>query len=207
MEREARHQCLIYEGPPSQKLPILTALIRQRLDAGFRCLYLNSPPMVAGLRSYLAASGLDVADEITKARLVLSSEPVSPGGGFNIDKMLFKLEDALDQALNDGYDGLWATGDITWEFGPEKDFSKLLEYEWGLEELFRKRPELSGICQYHRDSLPHEVMRHGLLAHRTIAINETLSRINPHYAQSGLSAERRATNPELDEMVAALCQL
>jgi hypothetical protein len=50
-------------------------------------------------------------------------------------------------------------------------------------------------------------MQQGLLMHRTIFINETLSRINPHYAQSGLSAGQRATNPELDEMVTALCQL
>lgn len=207
MERESRHQCLIYEGPPSQKLPMLAAMIRQKLDEGYRCLYLNSAPMVAGLRSYLAAMGMDVANEIAKARLVLSSEPISPDRGFNIDRMLFKLEDALDQALNDGYKGLWATGDITWEFGPERDFTKLVEYEWRLEELFRKRPELHGICQYHRDTLPYEMMRQGLLVHGTVVINETLFRINPHYAQSGLSAERRATNPELDEMVNALCQL
>jgi hypothetical protein len=206
MEHESRHQCLIYEGPPSQKLPVLTAMIRQKLEEGYRCLYLNSPPMVAGIRSYLAAKGIDVANEIAKGRLVLSSERTSSGNSFNIDQMLFKLEDALDQALNDGYKGLWATGDITWEFGPEKDFSRLVEYEWRLEELFRKRPELCGICQYHRDTLPHEAMRQGLLMHRTIFINETLSRINPHYAQSGPSAGRRATVPELDEMVTALCQ-
>lgn len=207
MERESRHQCLIYEGPPSQKLPMLTAMIRQKLDEGYRCLYLNSPPMVAGIRSYLAAKGMDVASEIAKARLVLSAEPTAPGNSFNIDQMLFKLEDALDQSLNDGYKGLWATGDITWEFGPEKDFSRLVEYEWRLEELFHKRPELCGICQYHRDTLPRAVMQQGLLMHHTIFINETLSRINPHYTKSGLSAGQSATNPELDEMVTALCQL
>jgi MEDS: MEthanogen/methylotroph, DcmR Sensory domain len=207
MKHESRHQCLIYEGSPSLKLPMLTATIQQKMDEGYRCLYLNSPPMVAGIRSYLAAKSMDVANEIAKARLVLSSEPTSVGNNFNIYQMLFKLEDALDQALNDGYKGLWATGDMTWEFGPQKDFSRLVEYEWRLEELFRKRPELCGICQYHRDTLPREVMRQGLLMHHTIFINETLSRINPHYAQSGLSTQQRATIPELDEAVTALCQL
>jgi hypothetical protein len=50
------------------------------------------------------------------------------------------LEGALHQALNDGYQGLWATGDMSREFGPERDFSKLLDYEWRLEELFQKHP-------------------------------------------------------------------
>ena len=206
MERDSRHQCLIYEGPPSHKLPVLAAMIKNKMDEGYRCLYLNSPPMVAGIRSYLAAMDVNVASEVAKARLVLSSELTSPGKGFNIDSMLLKLEDALDQALNDGYKGLWATGDITWEFGPEKDFSKLLEYELRLDELFQRRPEIQGICQYHRDSLPAEAMRESLLAHGKIFINETLGHINPYYVQSELTSEHKTINHQLDEAVNALCQ-
>ncbi len=38
-------------------------------------------------------------------------------GSFDVPMMLANLEEALDQALRDGYKGLWATGDMTWEFG------------------------------------------------------------------------------------------
>jgi len=188
LERESRHQCLIYEGSPSQQLPALAATIKRKLDDGHRCLYLNSRPMVAGIRSYLAAIGLDVESDMAKTRLVLSSESViSAGGGFDVDMMLDKLEDSLDQALSDGYKGLWASGDMTWEFGPEKNFVKLTEYEYGLEELMHRRPELSGICQYHQDTLPHGVTRQALLTHPMTFINETLSRVNPEYVPAGLS--------------------
>ncbi len=61
--------------------------------------------------------------------------------------MMEKLEDALSHALADGYRGLWATGDMAWEFGREDGFEKLIEYEWRLEELFRRKPELSGVCR------------------------------------------------------------
>jgi hypothetical protein len=44
-----------------------------------------------------------------------------------IYRMLGILSAAVDQALNDGYQGRWATGDMSWEFGPERDFSKLVE--------------------------------------------------------------------------------
>lgn len=120
---------------------------------------------------------------------MLSSEPTYSRAGFDSALMLSRLEDALDQALNDGYKGLWATGDMTWEFGPKRDFRTLLEYEWGLEDIFRRRPELCGICQYHRDTLPKEAMRHGLLAHPKVVINDTISRINPYYAKSGHGAK------------------
>jgi hypothetical protein len=182
MQQTSRHQCLVYEGSPVTYLPTLTALIVQKLKENYRCLYLNSPPMVAGMRSYLYAAGIDVPREVMKGCLVLSSnQGYLNHGGFDIDRMLGLLDDALDQALKDGYQGLWATGDMNWEFGPEKDFSKLLEYEWRLEEFFRTHPAISGICQYHTDVLPRDVVRQGLMTHQSIFINDTLSRLNPHY--------------------------
>ncbi len=65
--------------------------------------------------------------------------------------MVKMLEEALQQALHDGYQGLWATGDMS-RVGPERDFSRLHQYECRLEELFQQHPTLSGICQYHTDT-------------------------------------------------------
>ena len=70
---------------------------------------------------------------------------------------------------------------MTWELGPQKDFSKLLEYECHLEELLNSRPKLGGICQYHRETLPVEAVEAAILAHQTVYFNETLVRLNPFY--------------------------
>ena len=207
MESESRHQCLIYEGSPSQKLGMLAAILQRKLAEGYRCLYLNSAPMVTGMGSTLAALGIDVVSEIAKGCLVLSSEPVSSNGDFNNKEMLDKLEDSLNQSINDGYKGLRASGDMTWEFGPKKDFSKLMEYECGLEEIFRKRKELCGVCQYHKDTLPKDAVRQSLLIHPRIVINETLTIINPHYLKSSWPPTDFNTNHKLDKMIAELCGL
>ena len=201
---ESRHQCLIYNGAPSKKLSLLAGALKDKLVEGYRCLYLNSPPMVAGMRSTLAAMDIDVA-EVVKDRLILSSDTVSTGGNFDSELMLDKLEDLLDQAIKDGYKGLWASGDMTWEFGPAKDFSKLMEYEVGLEKIFHRRKELCGICQYHHDSLPQDAMRQSLLIHPTIVINETLKIINPQYLKSKWPTDLN-TSEKLDEMIADLCR-
>ncbi|HLX92069.1 MAG TPA: MEDS domain-containing protein [Puia sp.] len=201
-----RHHCLIYDGPPLEKIPLLALLIRKNLEDNYRCLYLNSPAMIAGLRSCLSAMGVDVATEITKGSLVLSSEQAKTDTDFDSDQMLSLLEDAVDSALDGGFNGLWVTGDMSWEFGGAKDFKKLLEYEWRLEELFHKREPLRGICQYHRDTLPTQVMRNSLLTHPCIAVNETLSRINPHYLESVFPVGKMTANHALDEVIAELCQ-
>lgn len=204
MELESRHQCLIYNGSPSHKLPMIGAIIKRKMEEGYRCLYLNSAPMVAGIGSTLAALGIDVVSEISCGRLVLSSEPVTIDGEFNIEVMLSQLEDSINQAVSDGYKGLWASGDMTWEFGPKKDFSKLMEYELKLEEMFSRRKELCGICQYHQDTLPTNVMQQSLLVHQQLVINETLIRINPYYLKSIWPANENIIN-KLDEMIVKLC--
>ena len=202
---DKRHQCLIYGGSPAAYLPDLASVIRDKLTQNHRCLYLNSPPMVTGLRSYLFARGVDVLKEITKGSLVLSSDNGHlVNGNFDMDRMLAMLTDAVSQAMKDGFQGLWATGDMSWEFGPKKDFSKLLEYEWRLEEMFRKHPTLSGICQYHTDTLPLETVRQGLVTHRAIFINETLTRINSHYRQRECFDAKDTAH--IDHMISRLCQ-
>ena len=199
---DSRHQCFIYKGSPSQQLPVLARILKNKLHEGYRCLYLNSAPMVAGMRSTLAAMDVDVV-EVSKDSLILSSDPASPGGDFNSEVMLGTLESQLDQAIKDGYKGLWASGDMTWEFGPEKDFSKLMEYELGLESLFRRRKELCGICQYHHDTLPQDAMRQGLLMHPALVVNETLKIVNPHYLKSGWPVDL-TTREKLDELLLEL---
>jgi len=202
MECASRHHCLIYEGAPSRQLPALAAAAREKLDQNFRCLYLNSPTMVAGMRSYLAASGVDVAGETARGSLVLSSaQHLVNGGQFDVQLMIDALQSGLDSALNDGYSGLWATGDMSWEFGPAKDFSRLLEYEWRLEEFFHAHPQMSGVCQYRADMLPRATLRHGVLAHTSIFVNQTLSLINPQYLRPEGFTPEAGENLELDHFI------
>jgi MEDS: MEthanogen/methylotroph, DcmR Sensory domain len=161
--------------------------------------------MVTGMCSTLAAMGVDVASEVASSRIILSSATASAFAEFNGDLMIAKIERFVNEALEDGYKGLWASGDMSFEFGPRKDFSQLLDYELKLEKLIYRRKELCGVCQYHCDTLPQDALRHGLLVHPTIVINETLTMINPHYLESFCPTDRSTSN-RLDEMITTICR-
>ena len=177
--------------------------MRDRLSTNIRCLYFNTAPMVAGIRSYLAASGVDVADEVRKTALVFSSDQAHLRDGIFVpSRMLAMLDDGVDRALADGFAGVWASGDMTWEFGPKSDFTTLIEYEMGLERMFLKHPMLSGVCQYHADTLPAHVLRQGVVCHPAVFVNETLSQLNPHYTRDPLLAATYARRHEVDALVA-----
>jgi hypothetical protein len=208
MDQIPRHQCLIYDGSPSRQLPALALAMKQKLGENYRCVFLNSPPMVAGMRSYLAAAGVDIAQETDRGSLILSSDRDHlENGHFDPDRMMAILGDALAQARRAGYQGLGATGDMTWEFGPENNFAKLFEYECLLEDFFRSHPALSGVCQYHADTLPPDALRQGLASHPAFFVNETLARINPHYlpraaAAAGMPLSAAALDRALERLLA-----
>ena len=198
---------MIYEGSPSSQLPGLAAVAKQKLRANNRCLFLDCPAMAEGFQSYLAAAGVDVAHEIKRGALVVSSDPSHLANGrFDVDRMLGMITTALAQALEDGYTALWATGDMMWEFGNERNLEKLLEYECRLEELLARHPELCGICRYHRDVLPVRAVQAALYTHPTVYLNETLSRINPFYTQAATLRNRRSSTSvtRVDDMLHSL---
>lgn len=177
-----RHQCLIYEGAPSRQLPALAAVMRNRLFDDYRCLYLNSPTMVAGMKSALAAIGVDVHGESGKGSLLLSSSREHlDNGKFNIDRIMGTLAGALQLALDEGYRGLFASGDMTWEMGSDCCYAKVVEYERRLDSFFLGHPELCGICQYHADTVPHETVRQALAVHPSIFVGEAVAFPNPYF--------------------------
>jgi hypothetical protein len=208
MESLSRHCCLIYEGSPARQLPALARAAQQKLQEGHRCFYLNSPSMVVQMQNHLETAGVDVAHESARASLLLSSAQhhLQPGGRFDVDRMLGSLKTAVDQALHDGYRGLWASGDMIWEFGPEKDFSQLLEYEWRLEEFFHECKEIIGVCQYRADMLPRAIMRHGLHAHASIFVSDKQSMKNPRYLHRKAFSHEAAESSELDQYINKLVE-
>ncbi|HWU56094.1 MAG TPA: MEDS domain-containing protein [Rhizomicrobium sp.] len=177
-----RHQCLIYRGAPSRQLASLALHIRRRLAENYRCLYLNSPDMVDGIRAYLTSSGLNVSEAVVEGRLILSSgQDHLIDETFDPEHMLALLKEAHGNALKDGYAGLFATGDMAWEFGPARDYTKLEAYERALEQFMQAHPTMCGVCQYHADVLPGDVLQSGLTVHPGIYENEGVSRVNPRY--------------------------
>ncbi|HEU5047471.1 MAG TPA: MEDS domain-containing protein [Rickettsiales bacterium] len=182
MDALPRHQCIVYGGQPTLHLQSLALTIIGKLKGKKRCLYLNSPAMVAEMRTALITAGLDPAAEIKKGSLVfVSDQNHLVDGKFDVDKMMDMLNITLQQALADGYTGLWATGDMTWEFGSEKNFAKLFEYEQRLDIFMKHNPGLSGVCQYHRDNIPIEAIETAGRVHPAMYVSDTLSHINPDY--------------------------
>jgi signal transduction histidine kinase len=177
----SRHKCLIYDGEPSEQLPVIVPLLMEGLHDNWRCLYLGSPDALKMIDSALASKGVDTPRQTERGALVLSSDRSHlAGGAFDPEAMVEGLCAAIDDAVKDGYGGLCATGDMRWELGADENFDRLVEYEARLEQVFRDRP-LRGICQYSRAMVPPNAVRDALLTHGAAIVGDALNRDNLFY--------------------------
>jgi len=176
----SRHMCLIYEGHPSEQLPVVVPFLASASRRGWRCVYLGDPEMVAMVGAALTDHGLDTARAVKQGGLILSSKRshLAGAGGFDPRTMLDGLRKMIADSVADGYAGLCATGDMMWELGSTSAFSKLVEYEALLEGAFTS-PHLVGICQYRKDAVPPRALAEALYTHRSAYIG---SRFVPHNA-------------------------
>jgi signal transduction histidine kinase len=187
----SRHKCLIYDGHPSEQLPVVVPLLMAGLQENWRCLYLGSPDAVQMVDQALSAKGIDTMAETKRSALVLSSDRSHLAAGrFDPDMMIGGLSTAIDGAVRDGFRGLCATGDMRWELGEDENFGHLLRYEALLEQLFREKP-LRGICQYHRGLIPAEAVRDALVTHRSAYVGGEFNRDNLFYVPPELLLESR----------------
>jgi signal transduction histidine kinase len=192
----SRHKCLIYEGDPTEQLPVVIPLLKEGLQDNWRCIYLGKPESVDMIRAGLMAHSIDVAGEVDRGKLMLSSSREKLGNGsFHPHEMVEYLGTLVDRAVEDGYRGLCATGDMKWEFGSDKNFGLLLEYEALLEQMLRDKP-VRAVCQYHKDILPAQVVHDALLTHRSAYIGNMLSGDNLYYIPPEILLETRTSSNE-----------
>jgi signal transduction histidine kinase len=198
----SRHKCLIYDGHPSEQLPVIVPLLEDGLRANERCLYLGDPAMIAMVENALTARGVDVAAQVERGALVLSADRPPEDATFDPDAMVAMLVDMIDGAVKEGFAGLCATGDMRWELGRDENFDRVLEYEALLERVFREKP-LRGICQYHRDTVPPKSLEAAVRAHRSLYIGNWLNRDNLFYVPPELLLQEYKNGERLGDW---MCQ-
>jgi signal transduction histidine kinase len=198
----SRHKCLIYDGDPSEQLPVVVPLLLDALRQNERCLYLGDPATIAMIQGALTERDVDVRREMQRGALVFSSERGPEDAPFDPPAMVAMLVEMIDTALRDGFTGLCATGDMRWELGSDRNFERLLEYEALLEQVFPKKP-LRGICQYHRATVPRHAIRDALLAHRSLYVGTALLPDNHFYIPPELLLREREQSERLGEW---MCQ-
>lgn len=190
--RQGDHVCTLYSSRDEQFVAALE-YIRGGLSRGERCLYVVGEHTPDEFRSGLRAAGIDVdAEEARGALLLLTKHDGHLHGGyFDPDKMITMLHGAVKDALDAGFTGLCAAGDMSWLLDEAEGSERIAEYEARLNAFYPSSRAL-GLCLYNRTKLPPEVIDHCLATHPHVRIDGNLLLENPFYEKPEQAAGRRA---------------
>lgn len=170
---QGQHICSIYDTVDEQ-LAVAVAFVVDGLERRERCLYAaDSEIALEKFRAALRRAGVDVAAaERSRSVLLLTKERAHlVDGHFDAERMLRMLNDAVEEALNDGFTGLRTCGDMSWLLDNPPGGHHVVEYEAVLNQFFRNVRAL-GMCQYDRIRLPVGLLDHaGIASHSTIVLD------------------------------------
>lgn len=194
--QQGDHICTLYTSPEEQ-LAAAIEYVKGGLERGERCLYVCGEHSPDEFRAALQNAGIDIAAEERRGALLLMTKHDAHlnGGCFSPDKMISILHDAVKEALDAGFAGLCAAGDMGWVLDQAPGTEHLAEYESRLNEFYANNKAL-GLCQYHRKTLPAEMLDHCIATHRFVRIDGPIALENPFYEVPEQAIGRRAARPE-----------
>jgi hypothetical protein len=195
--QQGRHACVFYENADHLH-SIVIQYIKIGLGLNERCLYLSDPLSIAQFTIKLISAGVDVAKEVNRGALILTSDRAHlENNQFNVTRMIDFLDQAVKKANQDGFAGLRATGDVIWELGTDVDMEKLANYEKLLDKFFKGK-KLAGLCQYNKKVIEDNFLCRALSSHKTVVLNDGACHDNHFYNNSP------SPNQAFDQLIASL---
>ncbi len=195
--QQGDHVCTLFSSPEEQ-LTAAIEYIKGGLARGERCLYVCGEHSVREFTAALRSAGINVTAEEKRGALVIVTKESAhlKGGSFDPDKMISLLHVALKDALDSGFAGLCAAGDMSWVLDGAPGSERLAEYEARLNDFYQSNKAL-GLCQYNRNTLPSNVLDHCMATHAYVRIEGPILLENPFYEAPATAMHRTAASDDL----------
>ncbi|HEY6844360.1 MAG TPA: MEDS domain-containing protein [Thermoanaerobaculia bacterium] len=179
--KQGDHVCTLYSTREEQ-MAAAVEYIRGGLSRGERCLYVVGEHTPDEFRDGLRQAGIDVEAEEARGALILITKHDGhlKGGTFSTNKMIHMLHAAVKEALDAGFAGLCAAGDMSWLLDEAPGSEQIAEYEAKLNAFYPSQRAL-GLCLYNRAKLPPETLDHGMATHPHVRIAGNILLDNPFY--------------------------
>jgi DcmR-like sensory protein len=166
------HICLFYRSQ-KELLATLVPYVRLGLERNERCFCVHSAEVKGQLVADLEASGVQAERFIESGALVFldPQQVYFDCGRFDPDVMTELLASAIREAVQEGFSGFRAAGDMRWALEDKPGCDRLLEYEALMERFYPDKPAV-GLCSYSTEGFPPGKLEQVLAVHRCALIHD-----------------------------------
>lgn len=183
------HICSIYSNRQEQ-LALIVPFVLIGLARHEKCLYIVDENTREGLTAAFKELGTDISGCEASGQFVFLTKENSylKEGLFDPERMLQLLQEAQEEALRQGYNGLRVTGEMTWVFAGLPGSEKLAEYEAKLNRFF-PQSKATAVCQYNEARFPAGILLDVIHTHPLVFLCGALCR-NPYYVPAEIFLAR-----------------
>jgi hypothetical protein len=166
--RPGDHICSVYESD-DQLVETVAAFLADGLARGERCWYVPSRHETPAIRVAMKLLGVDVEKQCARSALLLldSQATYAVQGGFDPEQTMRVFNEAIEQALTDGFNGFRAAAEMSWALDVDNGPETVITYESLLRMLFSTSPA-TGLCLYDSRRMPTPLVHGALLTHPTV---------------------------------------
>lgn len=141
------HICSVYESQ-EELVSTVSAFLADGLRRNERCWYVPSGGESHAIGAAMERRGVDIAAASRRSALhLLESNDTYVQGGFDPEQTMRAFSEAIEQALNDGFNGFRAAADMSWALTIDDGTESLIAYEALLRMLF-STSRATGLCLF-----------------------------------------------------------
>lgn len=150
----------LFHRTKEERLGIVIPFIAIGLERNERCLYIAEDNTTSEIREKLQEFGVDVpkAQETGALNVVTKYDTYLRHGAFQPDKMIVDLCNEVQAAVDLGFMGLRAFGELSWALDLPSALAQMIKYEEELDEHFHSK--FAALCQYDATRYPPYVIEH-----------------------------------------------
>ncbi|WP_435066897.1 MEDS domain-containing protein [Haloplanus sp. C73] len=174
-----RHLACFYRSPQTQRT-VAGTFVRHALQTGKRCLYFLDTNSRSTVERLLRSMDVDVDDRLAAGDLVIrSASDAYDEADFDPEALISLLGDACRASVDDGYDGLWTAGELSWCFHTDLSYDHVVDFEAAFDAACPDLP-VTALCQYDLNQFNDESVAKALWTHEQVIYRYTLCE-NPYY--------------------------
>ena len=178
--QSGQHICWLYETQEEYDT-VIASFIRQGIRNNVRIIYIRDTSLESRFRFDFSAFRPSL--EPGQVVELTAQEIYFPEQIFDPIRVIACIEALITQAIEDGYAGLYITGEMTWVLQSFPGSERLIEYESLVNETIRSRPVLR-LCQYRTCYFPPARLMDFLVTHPLVLLG-TQSYENIYYTPPG----------------------
>ena len=163
-----------------EQFGVVVPFILAGLNRGDKCVYIvDDTPEDDIIEAIMSVKDVQTHLERGDIAFLNKDEAYLKDGFFDADRMLRFVRDAEERACADGYAGLTATGEMSWQRTGAPGTDMMMSYEARLNNLYGESgPTI--LCQYEEPLFDHATLIDAIRTHPRVVLDGEWC-VNPHY--------------------------